>query len=353
MSRALPLAAALAAAAMALAGCSSDDGPEGEGSGGRDGGDAGSGDVVQVPGVAFTGDSAALSPDGGRLAVPCDGELCVWSTGDGTLGERWPGGGVVAWSAAGLVATDRVEGGTVSVVLLDGTTGEEVGAVEAYDADVVQDAAGGGLRDLEFSPDGETLAGAGADGVVRLWAVDDPAEVAAVEPAIDLEGDAVAVAWSPRAQTLAVAASDAPVTLHDTATGEQVGELDAPPQGHVAWAQDGATLATSSFALDDAAAVTVWDSATGREEAALPAAGDHLAWLDADTVVASVKDDPDVQLWDWRDDALRALAGADDTPRAVLVAPDGSRVYAVSPRDGVLAWRVPDAAATPFEKPQE
>ncbi|MBC2932059.1 WD40 repeat domain-containing protein [Nocardioides sp. zg-1228] len=351
MRSGLPVAAVLTVAALALAGCSSGDGPEADRSGGGDGGDAGSGDVAQVPGVAFTGDSAALSPDGARLAVPCDGELCVWSTGEGTLDGRWDGGGVVAWSTAGLVATDRIDGGTVSVVLLDDTTGEEVGSVEAYDAAVVQDAAGGSLRDLEFSPDGDTLAGAGADGVVRLWSVADPAEVAAVEPGIDAGGDAVAVAWSPRSPTLAVAASDAPASLHDTVTGEQVGELDAPPQGHVAWAPDGTTLATSSFALDDGAAVTVWDSATRQEEAALPAAGDHLAWLGADTVVASVKDDPEVQLWDWRDDAVRALVGADDTPRAVLVSPDGSRIYAISPRDGILAWRVSGDPATTFEKP--
>ena len=66
-----------------------------------------------------------------------------------------------------------------------------------------------------------------------------------------------------------------------------------------------------------------------------------------------MKDEPDVRVWDWRTDDVRSLAGATDTPRAVLVAPDGSRVYAVSPRDGVLAWPAAGGEATTFEKPEE
>jgi WD40 repeat protein len=349
MRRALPLAAGLAVAALALAGCSDESG--GAMTDGVDGsGDTGSGDVVEVPGVPFTGDSAALSPDGSRIAVPCDGELCLWSTAEGTLDERWDGGGVVAWGAGGLVATDRVAGGTVSVVLVDDATGDEVGTVEAYDAEAEQDGPGAGMRDLEFSPDGQTLAGAGADGVVRLWSVADPTDVTEVDPG----GDApVALAFSGDGAELAVASSDAPVSVVDAGSGATLGQLDAPPQGHVAWGPDDATLATSSFALDEQAALTVWDAETYEEVASSPVAADHLAWLGSDGVVASVKDEPDVRVWDWRDDDVRSLAGATDTPRAVLVAPDGSRVYAVSPRDGVLAWPARGGEATAFEKPGE
>ena len=249
MRRALPLAAGLAVAALALAGCSDDPGDAV-----TDGADTGAGDVVEVPGVAVTGDAAALSPDGGRIAVPCDGELCLWSTDEGTLDDRWDGGGVVAWGTGGLVATDRVDGGTVSVVLVDDATGDEVGTAEAYDPEVAEDGPGAGMRDLEFSPDGETLVGAGADGVVRLWSVDDPTDVTELDP----EGEApVAVAFSSAGSALAVASSDAPVTVFDAGSGAALGRLDAPPQGHVAWSPDDATLATSSFALDEQAALTV------------------------------------------------------------------------------------------------
>jgi len=335
--------AGMVVASLALAGCS--DAPGGAGTDG--GGDPGSGDVVEVPGVAVTGDSAALSPDGARIAVPCDGGLCVWSTAEGSLDSRWEGGGVVAWSTGGLVATDRVDGGTVSVVLVDDATGEEVGTAEAYDAEVVQDAPGAGMRDLAFSPDGETLAGAGADGVVRLWPVDDPTDVTELDP----EGAApVDLAFSPSGSQLAVAFADAPVTIVEVGSGAMLARLDAPPQGHVAWGPD-ATLATSSYALGEQAAVTTWSADTYAEEASAPVAGDHLAWLGADSVVSSVKDESDVRVWDTRTDDVRSATGASDVPRAVLVAPDGSRVYAVSPRDGVLAWPAAGGEATVFDRP--
>jgi WD40 repeat protein len=205
------------------------------------------------------------------------------------------------------------------------------------------------MRDLEFSPDGQTLAGAGADGVVQLWSVDDPSDVTELDP----DGESpVALAFSGDGSSLAVASSDAPVTVFDAGSGAVLGQLDAPPQGHVAWGPDDATLATSSFALDEAA-LTVWDGETYKEKASSSVAADHLAWLGSDGVVASVKDEPDVRVWDWRTDDVRSFAGATDTPRAVLVAPDGSRVYAVSPRDGVLSWPARGGEATAFEKPEE
>ena len=74
MTRRLVAAAAL----LALAGCSSAGEPD---SGTGDGGEVG-GEVVEVPGVLLDGDSAALSPDGSRLAVPCGGDICVWTTAD-------------------------------------------------------------------------------------------------------------------------------------------------------------------------------------------------------------------------------------------------------------------------------
>ncbi len=329
---------------LALSACSSGD-EQSDPTGG-----AGEGEAVDVPGVVLSGDSAALSPDGSRLAVPCDGRLCVWSTADGSLAEQWDGGAVVAWSTAGQLATDRVDGGTVSVVLLDATTGEETGAAEAYESEVVQDAPGEGLRDLAFSADGETLAGVGADGVVRLWSVADPADVVEVDPA----GRApVAVAFSPDGSRVGIASSDAPTALHDARTGEAVGSLAGAPQGDVAWSADGSWIAGASFAddEDDAAATTVWDADSLEVEATLATAGYRVAFTPTSvTLVLSVKKERDLVVWSWSDDDVVTLAGATDDLRAVLVASDASGLYAVSPRDGVLEWGARGAVRT-FDRP--
>ena len=322
-----PVAAVLVAL-LTLSACSAGEEPE------RPLGGSADGDVSEVPGVLLTGDSAALSPDGSHLAVPCDGRLCVWSTADGSLTDQWQGGGVVAWSAAGLIATDRVVGGTVSVVVLDATTGEETDTADAYEVEDVQDGPDDGLRDLAFSADGETLAGVGADGVVRLWPVGDLSDVVEVDP----EGDApVALAFSPDGSRVAIASSDVPVAVHDARTGERLGALDGAPQGDVAWSGDGAWIAGASFADDDAAATTVWDADSLAVEATLPRAGHRVAFTPtSDTLVLSEKDELDLVVWSWSDDDVVTLAGATDVPRAVLAA--GSGLYAVSPRDGVVEW---------------
>ena len=332
------------ATVLLLVGCSStEEDPRTRGTGG--------GEVVEVPGVLADGDSAALSPDGARVAVPCDGSICVWTTADGALVDTFDGGAVVAWSPDGeTLATDRVEDGVVSVVLLDARTGRERGAHGTYTSEEVQDGTGGGLLDVAFSPDGAFVAAVGADGMVRLFSLRDPSLVVPVDPA----GDApVAVAWSPDRTKVAVASSDAPTAIVDADTGEELAVLGAAPQGDVAWSADGSVIATASYVLDDAAATTIWDAGSGAVEATLPRAGYRLAFRGRDALVLSEKNEPGVLVWTWTGDDLRALEGGTDDPRTVLVSPDGTRVLAVSPRDGVLAWEASGGGPTTFDAPTQ
>lgn len=331
-------------ALLALAACSDDD-PADPGTGG-----SGDGDLVEVPGVTVSGDSAAISPVGSRIAVPCDGQLCVWTADDGAFHDTWEGGSVVAWSnRADVLATDRVDGGTVSLVLVDAESGDERDSVEAYSTEVVEDDPGAGLVDVAFAPDAESVAAVGSDGVVRIWSATDLDE----ELEIATTG-AIALAFSPDADRVAVASSDGPVAIYDTATGEQVGELDSPPQGAVAWSRDGAAIATASLALDDEAATTIWDAGTLESGATLARPAYRLAFTPAaDALVLSEKEQTDVLVWTWADDDVRILSGATDVPRAVLVAPNGSRTFAVSPRDGVLSWDTASGDVTTFDEPEE
>ena len=346
MRRARPLAAGLAVVALALAGCSDDSGDSGGAT--TDGVDAGSGDVVEVPGVVTGADSLVFLPGALRVVAPCDGSLCVWSSSRGVLVDRWDGGGIVADAGPG-VYTDRVQDGAVELVLLDETSGREVGSVEAHEVDDVQDGPSRGLRDIELSPDGRWVAAVGADGVVRRWAargLDD-------EMTIDTGADAVAVAWSADASGSPSPPPTAP-SRSAMPRPERTGRLDAPPQGDVVWSDDGTHLATASFSLDEEAATTVWDATTLEEVASLARPGDRLAFMGEDTLLLSEKDALDLQAWSWTTDGTTAFSGATDPPRAVLVALGGSRIYAASPRDGVLEWGIGGGdAPTVFEKPEE
>jgi dipeptidyl aminopeptidase/acylaminoacyl peptidase len=334
-----------AAAVLLLAGCSMDGDPDPAPGG------TGDDEVAEVPGVLLDGDSAALSPDGSRLAVPCDGSICVWTTADGALAATFGGGTVVAWSPDGTtLATDHVTDDYVSAVLLDASTGADQGEHPAHFQEEVQDGPAAGLVDVQFSPDGEYLATVGADGLVRLFSLTDPSEEILVDPG----GDApVAVAWSPDGTRVTVASSDAPTAIVDAASGDEVTTLGDAPQGDVAWSPDGAVLATASFALDDDAATTIRDAESGEVEATLPRVGYRLAFRGDDQLVLSEKNEPGVLVWTWADDDVRTLEGAADMPRTVLVSPDARRIYAVSPRDGVLAWEADGGQPTTFDEPED
>lgn len=342
------------AAVLILAGlgaCSS------EGSGTDDSDRAGTaGSMEQVPGVPFRPDAAALSPDGDRLVAPCHADLCVWDTGDGALRDTWDGGTVVAWSPEGeVVATNGAnDDGTAGAAVIEADTGEERLTVPGHEAGDATDGAAGGITDLVFSPDGETLATAGTDGTVRLWSVDDGVEVATLETG----GEAPdALVFSPSGDRLAVAAPDVPVEVWDVASTEPVGTLEADSQGDVAWSPDGATIATSTRAATGAARVTLWDADTleAMDVRPDPLQADQLAFSpDGSTLAMSQKDEPAVALWPVGGGPVRDLRGAEETVRAVLWSPDGTRLHAVGAREGVVSWSVRDGSVVErFQRPEE
>ena len=118
------------------------------------------------------------------------------------------------------------------------------------------------------------------------------------------------------------------------------------------WSADG-WIATASFALDDAAATTVWDGDTSEVLATLDVPGFRLDVAGPAALLLTEKEGQDVLRWDWERDDVRAYTGATDVPRAVMQLRPGSRVVAVSPRDGVLAWEAGGGEPTTFEEPEE
>jgi WD40 repeat protein len=197
----------------------------------------------------------ALSPDGKTLAVTAHG-LQLWSTATGRqIGSPLPAadaGGPVAFSPDGtLVAAIGTDD---KARLWNVATQQESGTA-------VTNLPGASQGALAFSPRGKIYATVGANGTAALWSVTTQHRVGTLMTA-DGQGPAearaaagrpaYALAFSPDGATLATAgangSSSGSIRLWDVATQQEIGTpMTAGPEPvyALAFSPDGATLATA------------------------------------------------------------------------------------------------------------
>ena len=186
----------------------------------------------------------ALSPDGKLVAaIGADGKARLWS-----VATRRPTGIAAAVGQARDALAFSPGGKTVVTVGANGTaalwsvaTGHRVGALMSTGAAVSL----GQAVAAAFSPDGRILAAA-VDGSIRLW---DTATRQQIGTPMTAGPDPLyAVAFSPDGRTLATAGADGTARLWDVATEQQIGTpmtAGPDPLYAVAFSRDGRTLVTA------------------------------------------------------------------------------------------------------------
>lgn len=263
------------AGTLVLAGCGSGDG--GDDAGGSDGADGGGGgtdgSTVEAPGQVIDAAAASITPASsaaGTIVAPCHERLCAWDVGGSLVADDWVADDAdvtaTAWSADGATLAVAAAG-PGQVLLLDGTTGEEITAVDVP----------GTVAALAFDPVGPRLAVGTADGVTVLD-VTSPEETLPDATVTAVTGDVVDLAYTADGGRLAVAYADTAPQVHDASTYAELLTLGDAPALRVSWDDAGDRLATAGpdgatvVGGADGEVVDSWDDAEVTDVAFEPGA---------------------------------------------------------------------------------
>jgi WD40 repeat protein len=301
-------------------------------------------------GAGHTGavSSVAFSPDGKTVcSASGDATARLWDAGTGREVAILRGHQDAVLRAR--FAPDGGRGGVTPPLLATGSLGGEVRLWEAATGKALWRGDAGTVFDLDFAPDGKTLAIVGNSTAVRLW------DVASARERLRLEGGLgsglSAVALSPDGRLLAAAGGwrcavweaasgrrqEAVTAAINAAPPEQSAGYDYP---YIAISPDGRTLALSR----PDGGVRLWELATGGERLRLGGHEKEITALafaaDGRTLVTSSLDDT-VRLWDTGTGReLRRLPGHRGPTYSLALSPDGRTLASGGADTTVLLWDV-------------
>ncbi len=185
------------------------------------------------------------------------------------------------------------------------------------------------IHQLAYNFDGSRLAGAGQDGVIRIW---DPASGRELLAYHGHSKPARAVAFSPDGSLIASGGSDSAVRIWDSATGKDVrqipvikGQNENEYVARCAFSPDGKSLAVASGPI-----VEIFEVATGKPERKLEGHQQtvySIAYSPDGHYLASSSGDHTVRIWDMQSKAETKVIGAHTSGvYQVVFSPDGKSV---------------------------
>ncbi|MDP7013479.1 MAG: c-type cytochrome domain-containing protein [Verrucomicrobiota bacterium] len=186
--------------------------------------------------------SIAWSADGKRLATGGFRKVLLWNTAD------WSSAGEIA-DLPGRVSAMTFTANSAALVTASNAVGQ-AGEVALWNvADLAKrrawQAHDGTVFDLALAPDGETLATAGADKLVRFWSLANGGPLMQIEAH---SSPVLSLAYKPDGALLASGGADKELKIWDTKTREQKNLVTGHPGNvaAIAWPEKKAELITAS-----------------------------------------------------------------------------------------------------------
>ncbi|MDA0835740.1 MAG: hypothetical protein O2955_15630 [Planctomycetota bacterium] len=292
--------------------------------------------------------AAVFSPDGTILASSGYHEVILYNPKDGAIIRR------ITNVAERVYDLDFSPDGTTLAVAA-GTPGQ-IGEIKLFNvadgalkADLVR--TDDAVFAIKFSPDGTRLAAGGADRAIRVY------EVATSKQQLQIEDHAdwvMGLAWSPDATKIASASRDKTSKVFDTTTGDSLVTFNGhgEPVFGVAFSADGQQVLTSGRDKQ----IRAWNPANAQQIRAIGGFGNEVFRIQAtaDGKLFSASADQNARLHNVADGAaVRSYAGLTDWVYCIAYNPATKMLAAGSFSGQIKVWNEEDGAeiATFFAAP--